>query len=872
MSIAPPRYAEWFQERTGFSPHPWQETLGEDETCRDRLLRVPTGFGKTAGVVLPWLYHRVLRGDRRWPTRLVFCLPMRVLVEQTEQAILEWLRSTGDKAKLHVLMGGIEAERWELHPEKPAVLLGTQDMLLSRALNRGYGSGRARWPMSFGLVHQDGLWVLDEVQLMDVGLATSTQLAAFRRADTLQAKGLRPCVSWWMSATLQPRWLETVDHRDHLDEVRIAPEIRRGGLWEVKKKVERCADVRAEADVAKLVHGRHKAGKLTLVVLNQVNRAVEVFRALEASYSEKKGKPRVLHEDGPEIRLVHSRFRGRERGSFREAFLRRGAPVPSGGRIVVATQVVEAGVDISADLLVTDLAPWSSLVQRFGRCARYEGDDGAIVTLGTPKSAAPYEDADLIAAEEALTTLAMQYGDASPRSLEAFEEGTGADVLQRLYRYEPPHVLRRRDLDDLFDTTPDLSGTDLDISRYIRSGEERDVHVFWRALAPGFSRTVTREDIGLVVRDELCPVPVGELREWMRASRNRPVYVRDYLDPAGRWRLLDAARVVPGMTLLLSSDAGGYHTQRGWSPKETSRVDPVVQAPADPDDADAKLDRSTQAADDDSLSQTPWKTIAVHGRETGALLGRIAANINLDPALSKLLALAGRWHDAGKAHFIFQEAILDEARRQGGAPALRADLAKAPPDAWRRPAYPDRPGFRHELASTLALLELLRRAAPDHAALTGGCREMLEALGTPPEAPTLELRVDTHDPLAQELIALSAGEIDLLLWLVCSHHGKVRCAWTSTPADQSTGQRDIHGVREGDPMAAFPLTHADGSEHPLPALTLSLEAAGLGVGRRYGASWGDRVAGLLAAYGPFTLAYLEALVRAADARASMGVP
>ena len=42
------------------------------------------------------------------------------------------------------------------------------------------------------------------------------------------------------------------------------------------------------------------------------------------------------------------------------------------GRIVVATQVVEAGVDISARTLVTELAPWSSLVQRFGRVARYE--------------------------------------------------------------------------------------------------------------------------------------------------------------------------------------------------------------------------------------------------------------------------------------------------------------------------------------------------------------------------------------------------------------------------------------------------------------------------------------------------------------------
>jgi CRISPR-associated endonuclease/helicase Cas3 len=38
--------------------------------------------------------------------------------------------------------------------------------------------------------------------------------------------------------------------------------------------------------------------------------------------------------------------------------------------------------------------------------------------------------------------------------------------------------LRRKDLLDLFDTTPDLCGNDLDISRYIRDGDDTDVQVF----------------------------------------------------------------------------------------------------------------------------------------------------------------------------------------------------------------------------------------------------------------------------------------------------------------------------------------------------------------------------------------------------------
>jgi len=50
-------------------------------------------------------------------------------------------------------------------------------MLLSRALNRGYGIGRARWPLEFGLLSHDTLWVMDEVQLMDV-LSTGLQITS----------------------------------------------------------------------------------------------------------------------------------------------------------------------------------------------------------------------------------------------------------------------------------------------------------------------------------------------------------------------------------------------------------------------------------------------------------------------------------------------------------------------------------------------------------------------------------------------------------------------------------------------------------------------------------------------------------------------
>src|SRR5690606_13020710 len=101
----------------------------------------------------------------------------------------------------------------------PAVLIGTQDMLLSRALMRGYGSSRYRWPIDFALLHNDALWVFDEVQLMGAGLPTSAQLEAFRRSPEMPT--VLPARTLWSSATLRRDWFETVDFRPHVADCRI---------------------------------------------------------------------------------------------------------------------------------------------------------------------------------------------------------------------------------------------------------------------------------------------------------------------------------------------------------------------------------------------------------------------------------------------------------------------------------------------------------------------------------------------------------------------------------------------------------------------------------------------------------------------------
>nr|MBA2660768.1 CRISPR-associated helicase Cas3' [Lujinxingiaceae bacterium] len=459
------KYDDFFNQATGRAPYPYQRILAENPW--PDLVDVPTGLGKTAAIGLAWLYRRSI-SEATTPRRLIWCLPMRSLVEQTYDEFNAWIAACGDHFKtppsVNMLMGGFKELAWAEHPERDAVVIGTQDMLISRALMRGYGMSRYAWPMHYAWLHNDSLWVFDETQLMGVTVPTSAQLAGLR--DTLGTAA--PSHSIWMSATLSDEHLKTVDHKapnagwqvqrlsdlDHNEEpvkarVHAQKELSRCEVALDREAVKKGSGLDALADA---IIGCHRDDSLTLVVVNRVVRAQALFSRLQ----ERAGTIPVA--------LLHSRFRSADR---REHFA---MLQQNGNRIIVATQVVEAGIDVSARTLFTELAPWPSLVQRFGRCNRNgEFDDARAIWIDLEANddkdgdvLLPYTLEELEHARSVLNTLT----DVGPASVR--------DVA-----WEPPvadwPVLRRRDLLELFDTTPDLSGNDLDISRYIRDSDNTDV-------------------------------------------------------------------------------------------------------------------------------------------------------------------------------------------------------------------------------------------------------------------------------------------------------------------------------------------------------------------------------------------------------------
>src|SRR5205807_2144871 len=97
-----------------------------------------------------------------------------------------------------------------------------------------------------------------------------------------------------------------------------------------------------------------------------------------------------------------------------------------------------------------------------------------------------------------------------------------------------------------------------------------------------------------------------------------------------------------------------------------------------------------------------------------------------------------------------------------------------------------------------------------------------------------------------------------------AHHGKVRLSLRARPGEAGPpGKRFAHGVHEGDVLPRVDL----GGGIVVAARELSLACMELGGGGE-ARSWADRMLNLLEDHGPFRLAYLEALVRVADWRAS----
>ena len=372
------------------------------------ILQAPTGAGKTRAALAPFVQNLADNGDAL-PHSCIYATPLRVLSTQ--------FYSTYHKriARLDEAEGtdfGRQYTQLEREPvsiqtgEQPSdtqfeslLTFCTIDQLLASLLAIPYGVGRSRANLNVGAMLGSYL-VLDEFHLYPLLKESGESVYGARTtmlAMLAQLKSLTRFIL--MTATFSRVLLEELATLLDAEFVVVEDENELRTLAEGRQRFFEVAGTAMSTDA---IWGRHK--ECSMVICNTVLRAQQVYWDLKQQTNERE----------TEVLLLHSRLTQQDRKERSDYIMKQFGKAPSTwpdeqrygwqqgeylgkNLIVVATQVVEVGLDISVQTLHTEIAPANSIIQRAGRCARFAQQQGTVIVYdlplnneGKPSTTLPY--------------------------------------------------------------------------------------------------------------------------------------------------------------------------------------------------------------------------------------------------------------------------------------------------------------------------------------------------------------------------------------------------------------------------------------------------------------------------------------------------
>ena len=338
--------------------------------CRHIIVAAPTGWGKTA--------LSLLRVKHIKPLKIFYILPTITAIREFEQTLRGMFGS--DYVGEYFYFADVEylAERKNLEEFTypidlyryfiPKVVITTIDQLLLAALQFGRYHLR-RYNL------RNSLLVFDEFHLLTPQMIGALKVFFEKFTDIYNFSVL------FMSATPSRIYANIIEKTLY----------KSGGIdIKVLDHEYRCLR-RHYIDITDIPlfdflqeNANEFKGKRILVISNTVDKAVQAYNLLKKTESN--------------VHLIHSRFAYKDRANKeREA---------RDAKILVSTQVAEVSLDISYDILITELAPLPSLIQRFGRVNRYSTyTNETNVYICKPESEKPYHLIEVMATEELIDQL-----------------------------------------------------------------------------------------------------------------------------------------------------------------------------------------------------------------------------------------------------------------------------------------------------------------------------------------------------------------------------------------------------------------------------------------------------------------------------------
>jgi CRISPR-associated endonuclease/helicase Cas3 len=585
---------------------------------------IPTGLGKTMVMAL-WLIAlaRGARLPRRLvyvvDRRAVVdqatqeAVKLAAALENKSDPRIAALRSAlGFRGSLPIstLRGAyVDNGAWRENPASPAIVVGTVDMIGSRLLFEGYGVSRRMRPYHAGLLGVDALVALDEAHLARPFahlLKSIAEDAALRPKDGDDRKRLPRFALLPLSATQRdpggatgvrrPFRLEDGDAKDAEVKRRLDAdkrlELRAFAEGDCDLQMARAAWELATQDgparVAIFCDRRDKSdegkGPSAIGVRAQIEKLARESKKLTSPAFEIPepqllvGGRRVRERKAAACKLKGLGFIGDKTTLEAPAFL-------------IATSAGEVGVDLDADHMVCDLVAFERMAQRLGRVNRRGTRESSRVVVFYKEPAAPRK-ADEISAQEKRALIAFNAKavieelpkagdarDASPGALRALAERARSDarleeLIDKATTPEPLRPALTRALVDAWSMTSLEAHTGRpEIAPWLRGWEEDEkpqTTVVWRTHLP-----VRFDDTGRV-----SPENYKEDIEAFFAAA--PPHASEKLETETfrvvPWLAARASRTLKGAKRSGAAEGVEAQAEGGTAPKECLEDDIVVFA------------------------------------------------------------------------------------------------------------------------------------------------------------------------------------------------------------------------------------------------------------------------------------------------------
>ncbi len=568
------QFEDAFEALTGYRAFPWQQRLYDDHFACGALppaVDIPTGLGKTA-VMAIWLLARAAGAPL--PRRLAYVVDRRAVVDQATgfaEKLQERLEENEELGPVRRALGlgdsplpistlrGRHADNreWMADPAAPAIIVGTVDMVGSRLLFEGYGLSRRMRPYAAGLLGCDTLLMLDEahlarpferlLQAIEEGQRPRTTNAA----DASAFAGLEahdrlppPFRMLPLSATLgldtagNPFCLNDGDRAD--DTVRKRLEARKSLTVEDLASGSRLDQALAERAWDLMQAESAAAATPPAVAVYSYSRkdAEKVAGNLRKRVDKENLRPHVILFVGG--RRVRERMKAAEElqefGLVGDTKATRSEPV-----FFVATSAGEVGIDLDADHMVCDLVSWERMVQRLGRVNRRGLGVARVMVVDQGPPAAKKAGTHAVARHEAVRTLlealpkdetgARQAGPGTLLKLAADPAHSARiiDATTRMPLYPP---LTRPLVDAWAMTSLEDRASRPEIAPWLRGWMEDDepqTAVAWRRYLPLYFRANSDDLEAVPARDadvffaaappqtaELLETETSRVVEWLR--------------------------------------------------------------------------------------------------------------------------------------------------------------------------------------------------------------------------------------------------------------------------------------------------------------------------------------------------------------------